>query len=146
MDRWRPCSTGFSLRASDSTVRLHLRHCRPRRLRSRSYWFAGFSSTIRFERPSMYCHQCGRQLPETAAFCGGCGIAMAPVPAAVPREIKNPGVAMLLSILIPGAGQLYNGQLGKGILVLLTCWLVIPYIYGIIDAWRTAERINRYGY
>jgi TM2 domain-containing membrane protein YozV len=53
---------------------------------------------------------------------------------------------MLLSILIPGAGQFYNGELGKGTLVLLTFWMVIPYIYGIVDAWRTAERINRYGY
>jgi hypothetical protein len=80
-------------------------------------------------------------------FCRSCG---GPITAGghscVHREIKNPGVAMLLSILIPGGGQFYNGELGKGTLVLLTCWLVIPYIYGIIDAWRTAQRINRYGY
>jgi len=68
-----------------------------------------------------------------------------PVPVFTPREIKNPGLAMLLSIIIPGGGQFYNGHAGKGILILLTCWLVIPYIYGIFDAYNCAKRINRTG-
>jgi len=31
---------------------------------------------------------------------------------------KNPGTALLWSLLIPGGGQFYNGQTGKGILML----------------------------
>jgi hypothetical protein len=66
-------------------------------------------------------------------------------PTFVPQEIKNPGIAMLLSILIPGGGQFYNGHAGKGILILLTCWLIIPWIWGIFDAYNCAKRINRTG-
>ena len=32
---------------------------------------------------------------------------------------KNPGEAVLFSFLIPGVGQMYNGQVGKGVALLL---------------------------
>lgn len=67
-------------------------------------------------------------------------------PQFVPHQIKNPGVAMLLSIVFPGGGQFYNGHAGKGILILCTCWLVIPWIWGIFDAYSCANRINRVGF
>lgn len=67
-------------------------------------------------------------------------------PAFVPREIKNPGLAMLLSIIFPGGGQFYNGHAGKGILILCTCWLILPWIWGIFDAYSCAKRINRVGF
>jgi len=35
-------------------------------------------------------------------------------------EKKNQGVAALLSLLIVGSGQFYNGEVGKGTLFLLT--------------------------
>lgn len=56
---------------------------------------------------------------------------------------RNPIIAALLSFFIGGAGQIYNGQIGKGVLIFLTTWLVIPWIYGIFDAYNTAKRINR---
>ena len=31
-------------------------------------------------------------------------------------KYKDPGTALLWSILIPGGGQIYNGQVGKGLL------------------------------
>jgi len=34
--------------------------------------------------------------------------------------MKNPGVAAVLSLLVPGIGQFYNGQFGWGIF-----WLVV---------------------
>jgi hypothetical protein len=61
------------------------------------------------------------------------------------REIKNPGVALLLAIIFPGAGQFYNGHFGKGLFVLFTCWLVLPYLWSWYDAYSCAKRINRYG-
>ena len=50
------------------------------------------------------------------------------------KEIKrkNAGVSAIMSALIPGLGQIYNGQIGKGILcfivgcVLLGFYLAIP--------------------
>lgn len=69
---------------------------------------------------------------------------------------KHPGIAAVLSFFITGLGQIYNGQIGKGILCALAyflCWgltgiligwvFLLPlWVWGIFDAYRTAERIN----
>ena len=70
---------------------------------------------------------------------------------------KNPTLAMLLSFLIPGLGQIYNGQVAKGILFIvaqvinaLLMAIFIGFITGIAvliwamyDAYKTAEAINQ---
>jgi len=62
---------------------------------------------------------------------------------------KSPGVALLLSFFISGAGQMYNGQVGKGILMLLgtiALWFVLlgwtVWIWSMVDAYSTAKRLN----
>jgi hypothetical protein len=75
------------------------------------------------------------------------------------RPPKSPGLAVLLSILLPGVGQIYNGQTAKAF-VFLFGWVgsiygaaqidpmpfafLIPfvYLYNLIDAWRGATLIN----
>ncbi len=71
-------------------------------------------------------------------------------------QVKNPGLAAVLSFLISGLGQIYNGEIGKGLLIivvqiingLLTMIFVgfvtgaIVWIWAIYDAYKTAERIN----
>jgi TM2 domain-containing membrane protein YozV len=71
-------------------------------------------------------------------------------------RMKNPGVAAVLSFFITGLGQIYNGQIAKGVLfiviqainVLLMYVLIgfitspIFWIWGMVDAYRTAEKIN----
>lgn len=59
-------------------------------------------------------------------------------------RFRDPVLAAMLSAVIPGAGQVYNLQLFKGLIILLTCWLVIPYFLGIFDAYLTAEKTNRW--
>ncbi|MCS3922410.1 TM2 domain-containing membrane protein YozV [Methanococcus voltae PS] len=70
---------------------------------------------------------------------------------------KNPILAGILSFLIVGAGQMYNGQIKKGILLLIAglisgfllffligfILLPIVYIYAIYDAYTTADKINK---
>jgi hypothetical protein len=56
---------------------------------------------------------------------------------------KDPLLAAVLSMVFPGLGQFYNGDIFKGILVLLTCFLILPYFYGIYHAFRKARQINR---
>ena len=56
---------------------------------------------------------------------------------------RNPVVAAALTMFIPGLGQVYNGQLGKGLIITLTSWLLLPWGYGILDAYLTARRIDR---
>jgi len=62
---------------------------------------------------------------------------------------KSAGVAFLLSFLICGAGQMYNGQVAKGILMLIGCivlwaaflgWII--NIWSWIDAYQTAKKMN----
>ncbi|NPA62819.1 MAG: TM2 domain-containing protein [Methanococci archaeon] len=58
------------------------------------------------------------------------------------QKKKSVGIAVLLSFFIPGAGQMYLGKVGKGIILLLTCWLIIPWIYSIYDAYKSAKDYN----
>jgi len=71
--------------------------------------------------------------------------------------MKNPGLAAVLSFFITGLGQIYNGQIAKGVLfiiiqainILLMYVLIgfittpIFWIWGMVDAYRTAEKINK---
>ena len=69
---------------------------------------------------------------------------------------KNPGAAAVLSVLFTGLGQIYNGQIGKGIafmivgavlvatMLMLIGFVLYPlfWIYNIYDAHKTAKQIN----
>lgn len=71
--------------------------------------------------------------------------------------MKNAGIAAVLSFFITGLGQIYNGQIFKGILFIIAyaiSWLLmyvligfittpILWIWGMVDAYRSANRINR---
>jgi len=94
------------------------------------------------------------------------------------KRRKNPKLALILSAIFPGLGQIYNNQVLKGIALIAlntvvnfllikpleglissldskpdnsTLFIVASYtviglilwVYAIIDAKRTAERINR---
>ena len=72
-------------------------------------------------------------------------------PAGVPprESVKNPVVAAILSFLIPGVGQIYNGQAAKGVVTLVAClllWLIcvgwVIAIVAAIDAAMIAQKIN----
>lgn len=70
---------------------------------------------------------------------------------------KNPGLAAILSFLLPGLGQMYNGEVGKGVMIVIVqvvnfalMAIVIGFITGpivmiwaVYDAYKTAERINQ---
>ena len=63
---------------------------------------------------------------------------------------KSPGLAAILSFFIAGLGQIYNGQLGKGIAMIFGCiflWFIflgwIINIWSIIDAYQYAKKYNQ---
>jgi TM2 domain-containing membrane protein YozV len=72
---------------------------------------------------------------------------------------NSPGVAAVLSFIFVGLGQIYNGQIGKGLLMIagyvaclvvtfLTAGLAFPlpllfWIWGMADAYAGAEIYNR---
>jgi hypothetical protein len=75
---------------------------------------------------------------------------------------RSPGLALFLSVVFPGAGQLYNGQPAKAFVFFLglVCAIymtvevnpmpfafAIPFvlIYNLIDAWKSATLLNLSG-
>src|SRR5437867_806253 len=65
-------------------------------------------------------------------------------------EEKSEVLALVLSLVIPGAGQMYCGKIGRGVgilivtIVLLLFFVgIIVYIWQIYDAYKCAQRYNR---
>ena len=99
-----------------------------------------------------FCHNCGEKIDAKAEICPNCGVRVK----ASTTGAKNPGLAAVLSFFFMGLGQIYNGDIGKGILFIILyvisilLWVVligflttpILWIYGVYDAYKTAEKIN----
>ncbi|MBD3257106.1 hypothetical protein GF377_01640 [candidate division GN15 bacterium] len=83
-----------------------------------------------------------------------------PTPSGPPPSYKNPGLAAVLSFFYMGLGQIYNGQIAKGVVFIVAysiSWVLLAsviftlvgvittpalFIYGMYDAYRSAEKIN----
>ncbi len=92
------------------------------------------------ERKTKYCPKCGVRVKEAPTYI----------------EKKSTGIAAVLSFVFVGLGQIYNGQIGKGIMfmiigiiLVLTMFILIGFIlyplfwiYNIYDTYSTAEKIN----
>lgn len=110
------------------------------------------------------CLKCGWKNNPKQNFCIKCGFNMSHKNPDVhtafkqenfnPSEMyavnKSPNIAILLSIVLPGVGQLYNGDNVKGIILLLI-WLFLGFpslgilwiacwIYGLVDAYNVSSR------
>jgi len=119
----------------------------------------------------MFCSACGANNEGTAKFCHGCGTALGggtPVPPTPPDPgtmrgqapraqvidrprptDKNPVLAAILSAVIVGVGQFYNGDVKKGAIMLVgavllgaasagVLWLAIG-VWSAIDAYQVAN-------
>ena len=66
-----------------------------------------------------------------------------------PGANKSAGLALFLSFIFVGMGQIYNGEVGKGILMFVGCvllWAVmlgwIINIWSMVDAYSTAKSLR----
>jgi TM2 domain-containing membrane protein YozV/RNA polymerase subunit RPABC4/transcription elongation factor Spt4 len=110
------------------------------------------------EHPKMkYCSNCGSQIDENAEICPECGVRQ--TVGGNQQQVyqhKNPGISAVLSFLFVGLGQIYNGEIAKG-LIFLFCGIIciflmlifigyifylILWVFGIYDAYNTANKIN----
>jgi TM2 domain-containing membrane protein YozV/RNA polymerase subunit RPABC4/transcription elongation factor Spt4 len=110
------------------------------------------------ETETKYCANCGEQIDENAEICPKCGVRQ---PGATTSQQpvyqqKNPGIAAVLSALFVGLGQIYNGEILKGIILIIAYavsyvlililigFITTPllWIYGVYDAYNTAKKIN----
>lgn len=92
------------------------------------------------------CNHCGKSIcPDCQVqvknenYCKDC---VGVVAGEVKKEEHSPVLAALLSFIIAGLGQIYNGQIGKGLWIFFTWWLIIPWLIGIFDAYKTAKAIK----
>lgn len=72
--------------------------------------------------------------------------------------MRNPILAAVLSLIVAGLGQIYNGQVLKGVLfiifqiingaltLVLIGWILMPIVglWSVIDAYLTAKRGNEW--
>lgn len=112
----------------------------------------------------MKCQYCDNPVPDNVNNCPSCGAPVERVqkssvqpqrPAGQqpqrPAVVKNPTVAVLLSCLVVGLGQMYNGQIVKGIVLLgvsIGVCVIFPYlscvcwVVAMIDAYKIANKLN----
>ncbi len=78
------------------------------------------------------CRVCLKRV-NTKPYCEAC---------AANHYEQSPFLAFIFALLVPGMGQVYNGDWQKGLVIFLTGWLVLPWIYGIVDAVTVANEIR----
>jgi hypothetical protein len=124
----------------------------------------------------VFCSGCAKQIPEGVEFCPTCGppafadsgeasagkpaAVAAPAPAAAvppapapppppPGRPHSPAAALVLGLVLPGAGQAYNGHPFKALFFFFASPLVLPWIWSLVDAHRWAKQLvsegGRYG-
>jgi predicted RNA-binding Zn-ribbon protein involved in translation (DUF1610 family) len=91
-----------------------------------------------------FCQLCGTKLPTLRADAVGCPWCGAELVRSDGTRATcsraRPWLHAAASALFPGAGQAWNGQPGKAVFALLTFWLVVPWIWSVVDAWWVARK------
>lgn len=101
-----------------------------------------------------FCSSCGETIKKEADICPECGVSQG---GSTGNQEKDPGIAALASGLTSGwAGQIYNGQIVRGILILVLQvvnvllmgfvigFFTFPLVWaiGTYDAYNQAKKIN----
>lgn len=107
-----------------------------------------------------YCSSCGERIKREAEICPHCGVRVAGTSSV---GEKDPGIAAVISLIIPGGGQVYNEQIVRGavffgayacfwMFVFLTMLIFIGFLFMFLapvfhlvaawDAYAQANKIN----
>ena len=126
----------------------------------------------------MFCKNCGQQLDDNATKCDKCGASVTPAAAPAgggfstpspngsgvvlninmgPQDPiapsgKNTILAVILSCCFPGVGQIYLGQLFKGIALLIIYFILgsitlgivalVTWVVAMIDAFKIGKKLE----
>ena len=115
----------------------------------------------------MKCPYCDNEVPNGVTSCPSCGAAVANTAPATPDAQQPPyqqqpgqisgngksaSTATLLSCLITGLGQMYLGQVGKGVVMLIGSVILsvctggfsglVTWIIGMVDANKIGKKIE----
>jgi TM2 domain-containing membrane protein YozV len=108
-----------------------------------------------------YCRNCAAVISDSAEICPECGVRQRPPPQSSTDRVvenllegRNPFVAALASVVLPGLGQAYNREIGKAMaffvgfllaavsVVVLIGFVLAPavWLYSVYDAFVVAQR------
>ncbi|MCB5280100.1 MAG: zinc ribbon domain-containing protein [Candidatus Cloacimonetes bacterium] len=80
----------------------------------------------------MFCSKCGKEAEDGLAYCPHCGASLDPASQQKQQNNnnncqtiyairdKNEGIALILSLLVPGIGQMYVGKILRGFVFLFS--------------------------
>ena len=111
--------------------------------------------TVVEQKDTKFCPKCGAEISKTVNACPKCSAKSQSN--VTQQEQKSPFIAGILSLIIFGIGQFYNGQPRKGALLFIGGYfisIILIYFFGYLtyiiialfsayDAYTTAEAINR---
>jgi len=90
-----------------------------------------------------FCTTCGEKILKQAEICPKCGVRQPNAHKPEAAKKKDPVIAIIAGIFIPGLGQIYTDQsFGKAALIFCTAIFILPWLYGIYDAYKEPKRIN----
>lgn len=103
------------------------------------------------EGHTSYCPRCGSLAKDGAQFCDRCGAPLGAgyqsygqgyqsAPYAYRRDEKEAILAVVLSVIIPGLGQMYCGKIGRGIGILLLIGLLS--VIGIVPIFFMMDPVD----
>lgn len=116
-------------------------------------------------KETKFCVNCGAQIDIKEEICPGCGVKQPLLPRAPQAYMigkKSPTLAAVLSFLITGLGQIYVGQITRGLAFLIfgflvagvaslaygggIVWIIAIIIWGAAayDAYTLAQKYNRH--
>ncbi|MHC1679995.1 MAG: zinc-ribbon domain-containing protein [Methanomassiliicoccales archaeon] len=99
-----------------------------------------------------FCSRCGSQAKEGAQFCDRCGAPLSvgfqsysqgnqtTMSYTYRKDEKEAILAVILSVLIPGVGQIYCGKIGRGIGILVLIGLLS--VIGIVPLFFITDPMN----
>ncbi|ARS91868.1 hypothetical protein B1756_14475 [Natrarchaeobaculum aegyptiacum] len=107
-----------------------------------------------------FCSSCGELIKREAEICPHCGVRVAGTSS---TDRKDPGIAAVISLIVPGGGQVYNEQIVRGavffgiyacfwMFVFVTMLIFIGFLFMFLapvfhlvaawDAYAQATKIN----
>ena len=88
------------------------------------------------ERNEKFCPYCGTMIPYMDEYCPSCNKPQPPMPGMRTADVgptKKVWIAVLLSLLLTGLGQVYIGQWRKGFGFFLGTFMMGFLLYDVID-------------